>query len=151
MSENVYGGENEDLTSWARKVLDGAVHEMMERGVVTTMLVEARPVWTLPYEIMIGKVRETHEQVTSIWVISGEVPTDYVGTAAAATPREAARHFALKWQLDAARYLDPSVQDSLGADQKASWDHVGERLARKAEALFDLVENESLWQKFSSS
>jgi hypothetical protein len=143
--------ENEDLTTWAREVLDGAVHEMMERGVVTTVLVEARPVWSLPYKIMIGQVRETHEQLTSIWVISGEVPTDYVGTATAATPREAARHFALKWQLDATRYLDPSVQDSLGAEQKDSWEHIGERLARKAEALFDLVENESLWQEFSSS
>jgi hypothetical protein len=147
----MYGGGNEDLTTWAREVLDGAVHEMMERGVVTTMLVEARPVWSLPFEIMIGQVSETHERVTSIWVIAGEVPTDYVGAVAAATPREAARYFALKWQLDAARYLDPSVQDSLGADQKASWDHIGERLARKAEALFNLVEDESMWQEFSSS
>ena len=147
MSENLHGGGGEDVTAWAKEALDEAVKEMMTRGIVRSMLIEAKPIWALPYEIMIGQVRETHEQTKSFWVIGGDVPIDHVETTVASTPREAARHFALKWQLDAARYKDPAVQTELGAELKDSWERLGERLARKAEALFELVEDDNLWQE----
>ena len=150
MSENLRGGESEEVATWTREKLDEAVEQMMRLGIVTDLLVEARPVWTLPYKIMIGQVRDSRDQTTLRWVISGEVPIDYLDSAVASTPREAARHFALKWQLDAARYQDPSVQKTLGPDQAQSWDHIGRRLADKAEALFALVEDESLWQDYSN-
>jgi len=147
MSENLHNGNSEDVVSWARELLDEAVQEMMRRGVVTDALVEAKPVWALPYEIMIGRIRDSYAQTSSIWVITGDVPTDYVGMDVASTPREAARHFTLKWQLDAARYKDPAVQKELGAELKDSWDELGEQLARTAEALFSVVEDDKLWQE----
>lgn len=151
MSETLHSGGSDDVATWAKEVLDVIVNEMMERGIVSSILIEAKPIWVLPYKIMIGQVRETHEQTKSIWVIGGDVPIDSIETTVASTPRDVARHFALKWQLDAARYKDPAVQNELGADLKDSWDQLGERLARKAEALFELVEDENLWQEPSDS
>lgn len=146
MSEKLHGGESEELATWTREKLDEAVEEMMRLGVVTDTLVEARPVWRLPYKIMIAQVRDANEQTRFNWIIAGEVPIDYLDSTVASTPREAARHFALKWQLDAARYQDPSVQKTLSLDPGQSWDRLGGRLADKAEELFDLVSDESVWQ-----
>ena len=146
MSENLQSGDG-SVIDWARELMDEAMEEMMSRGVITATLPEAKPVWALPYQIMIGQVRDSYEQTSSIWVIAGEVPTDHVGTDVAPTPREAARHFALKWQLDAARYQDPSVQKELGPEQKETWDQMGESLAQTAEALFELVADDNLWQE----
>jgi hypothetical protein len=57
-----------------------------------------------------------------------------VGSAVATPPRDAARHFSLKWQLDAARNIEPALAETLIA---------------KAEALYELVEDESLWEELA--
>ena len=135
-----------DVVEWAREITDAAVNEIMDKGVIDAEIFEARPVWWLPFRIVIGQIRDTHRQTASVWIIGGHVPTDYVSTDAAPTPRDAARHFALKWQLDAARYKDPNVQEQLGADHKDDWERIGEVLARTAEALADLAADDRHWQ-----
>ena len=151
MPDDLTGNTGDDVSAWIKEILNESVDELMRRGVVTATLVEARPVWSLPFEIVIGQIRDADDKSTFKWVISGAVPVDHVESAVAATPREAARHFALKWQLDAVRYRDPSVQESLGPELKQGWDQLGERLATQAEALFELVETESLWQESGDS
>ena len=151
MSEKSQGDASEELAAWTKEKLDEAVEEMMRLGIVTDALVEARPVWTLPNKIMIGQVRDASDPTIFKWVISGDVPTDYLDSAVASTPREAARHFAMKWHLEAARRQDPSVQKTPGLDPNQSSDHIGRQLAEKAEALFALVEDENLWHDHGRS
>ena len=136
----------EDVIAWARKTTDAAVDEIMDKGVIETAIIESRPVWWLPYQIVIGQIRDTHQQTSSVWIIAGAVPTDYVSLDAAQTPRDVAKHFAMKWQLDAARYKDPSIQEQLGADNKEEWERIGEALAQTAEALSDLAADDRHWQ-----
>jgi hypothetical protein len=135
MSEKLRGGTNK------------AVEEINQRGIIDSMLVEARPIWSLPYQIVIGQVRSEKEKATFKWIICGVVPVDCVDSSVASTPREAARYFAMKWQLDAARYRDPSVQRTLGPEQDQSWDQLGETLAHMAEALYELVDADSHWRE----
>ena len=137
--------EGIDPAAWAREVNDAAVSEIIERGVLDTEIFEARPVWWLPFQVVIGQIRDTHQRAASVWIIAGQVPTDYVSTEAAATPRDAVRHFSMKWQLDAARYKDPATQEQLGADNKEEWDRMGEALAQTAEALADLAADDRHW------
>jgi len=147
MSEESRDETSEAVSAWSQETLDEAVAEIMRLGVFGSALIEARPVWQLPYKILIGQIRETNEHGTFRWVISGEVPIDHVDSAVAATPREVTRHFALKWQLDAARYQDPSVQQALGENQKQSWGQLGAILIQKSEALLALADDESLWRE----
>lgn len=151
MSEKLENSESEALAAWTRERLDEAVQEILKLGVFQDVTVEARPAWTLPYKIMIGQIRDTSERTTFKWVISGEVPTDYLDSAAATTPREAARHFALKWQLEAARCQDPSVQKALGIDPDKRWDVIARQLAGKAEALYAVVDDDRWWPDRDSS
>jgi len=120
---------DEKLQAWVKKQLEQAVNRLMEDGLVKTLLVEAKPAWAFPFQILIGKIREREQSEEYHWFICGDLPTDHVPSSQASSAREVARHFSLKWQLDAAR------QDPL--DQG---------LVEKAEALYELVNEDSLWK-----
>ncbi len=128
------GGLNDPaLQAWIQRQMNNAVHEMMERGLVESLVVEAKPAWVLPCTLLIGKIRRQHQSSGFDWFICGDAPLTYTLSTVAATPREAARHFALQWQLDAARQGE-----------------AGNELARKAGALYQLVEQDVFWQKQGS-
>ena len=115
--------------AWTRQQLDMVVDDIMQKDVFESNFLEARPAWSFPFVVLICQVREQGESGRFAWTISGIVPTDYLNSEAAATPRDAARHFAMKWQLEAAREkeLDPA-------------------LVERAESLFELINNDSLWR-----
>ncbi len=132
MSEENTNDTSTAVDAWLRETLDAAVELSTNLGVVEDALVEARPIWSLANKVLIGQIREANERSTFTWVICGEFPTDHIGSSAAATARDAARHFSLKWQLDAARQTDPSIAD---------------KLIEKAEELYEIAEEDSLWQE----
>ena len=134
----------EPATAWVRETLDRAVAEITGHAVLEGNFVEARAVWSLPYRVMIGQIRETRESATFHWIICGDLPTDHIPSNVAVTPRDALRHFSLKWQLGAARYDDPATRKAAGMDSLPQ-DGRGARLAEIAEKLYALAEDDSLW------
>jgi len=136
--------DRKELQAWIRPLLDATVRELMNRGAIESMLVEAKPAWVLPYQLLLGKVREQGESGAFKWFICGEVPTDHVDATAASTPREAARHFAMKWQLDAARQQDAAIKTP--EDVRPAGE-TGGALAEQAEALYALVDDANLWSR----
>jgi len=147
MSEDSSSDSNEAVSAWMRTRLDAAVEEIMRLGAIDDELVEARAVWTLPYKVMIGQVREANEQTTFRWLICGDLPTDHISSAAASTPREALKYFSLKWQMDAARYADPATRKSHELDESHDWSQLSDKLVAKAEELHAMAEDESLWRE----
>ena len=133
------------LDSWFKPLIDATVKEMLARQAVTDTAVEASPVWMLPYKILISKVWGISQKTRFIWTISGEaVVTDHIPGSMAATPRDAARHFSLKWQMDADRLI------AVGKSKKpAEGQHMGNyanKLIRDAESLYDLTEQADIWK-----
>lgn len=116
-----------EIRDWAKKLLGEAVQELMAAGILESELVEAKPAWAFPYEVLVGKIREQGSG-NFAWFICGNVPTDYVSASLAATPRDACRHFALKWHLDA---------EKSDADK--------EDIVKSAQALYQVVDDDSLW------
>lgn len=121
--------DREALQTWIREQLDLVVRELGSRGVLEDALLEVKPAWTLPMRILLGKAREQAQGQSFQWFICGEVPLDHMPSDAATTPREAMRHFAMKWQLDA---------EQLASDAAAE-------LVDHAEAIYALVEIDELW------
>ncbi len=119
----------DETESWIRQQLDGAVRGFVELGLFEAALIEVKPSWVLPLQILIGQVREKGNPTTLRWFICGEVPLDHMDAQAATTPREVIRHFALKWQLDSERLEGDSAST----------------LIEHAEALYPLADDERLW------
>ena len=130
--------EESDLArgkAWAEARIEEAVREFIRRGISDSPALEAKPAWALPFNVVIGKIREQGDESTFFWAIGGEMPCDFIASSVAATPREAARHFALKWQLDAARQRESAGQEALAEDGRE----------RAAESLYELVTDDRVW------
>lgn len=133
-----------ETTAVARKMVDQAVQQFIEQGILDSPLLEAKPCWGAPPGIVMAMLREQGAPAHSFWLICGtDVPFDYVAASAAATPREAARHFAMRWHLQAARMQ--AVRHSTGTSDAVGDPEQGARLVSQAEAVFRFVNNDSFW------
>jgi len=122
---------DEALKAWIKERTDTAVQELIDRGLIESVVVETRPAWVFPYTLLIGKVRESARDGGFDWFICGDAPITVASSRVAVTPRDAARHFALQWQLEAARRGE-----------------AGTELAKRAEALYELTEEDRLWHAY---
>lgn len=120
--------QEEKLNHWRTQTLEGAVQHLLDLGFTDTPLVEAKPVWILPFQLMIGKIREDRDETSFSWFIAGDFPTDHVESSIAASVREAARYFALRLQVRAANESES-----------------GNDLAERAESLYQLTQDDRLW------
>lgn len=90
--------------AWAKARLAEAIDDLAKTGVIETPFVEARLAWMLPQQFFIAELRESSTSPAALWLIGGDTaPIDHVDVALADTPRDAARHFGMKWQLTAER------------------------------------------------
>lgn len=143
MNEKQNNPEQEKLNAWIKSQLNAAVDKLTDQGRINSLLIEAKPAWVLPYQILIGKIRAQGESSGFEWFICGDIPTDFLESKVASTPRDVARHFSMKWQLQAARYQALESKPPLPAD--SDWNEIDQQLAEKAEALYGLVNEPGLW------
>jgi len=148
MTESNPDMDKKALKSWYTKLLHEVVREMIKIGAVSGAAAEARPVWISPYKVLIAKAWEASQKSNFIWTISGEaVITDHIAGNLAATPREAARHFSLKWQMDADRLLEVARSKGAGTNTEASMEAYTTKLIGYAEYLYDMASRDDVWQQ----
>lgn len=135
----------EEALAWAKKRLDEAVHEVMTGGVFDGATVEARLAWALPKQIIIGQIRDSGPGHREFWIIAGDLPTDCIDANTCATPRDAARHFVLKWQLGAEQVRDPKAWEKRGLIRDVDWESASNELASVAEDLYQVVQEDRVW------
>ena len=136
---------DEKTLTWAKEELETAIQTITNQGTIESPIVEARPAWTKPFDVVIGQPRKQRDSAEFLWVIGGSVPIDCINSGVAATPREAARYFSMKWQLEAARYEDPEERKRLALDPAVDWEAQGIALIAKAEYLYTMVDDDQLW------
>jgi hypothetical protein len=150
MTESNDAMDKEALKAWYTKLLYTVVREMIKIGAVSGTAAEARPVWISPYKVLIAKVWEASQKSNFIWTISGEaVITDHVAGNVAATPREAARHFSLKWQMDADQLLVLAKNRPAAENTEANMEGYTDKLIQYAEYLYDMANRDEIWQQRS--
>lgn len=148
MTESNTDAEKQALESWYKPLLDNVVKEMIRLKAISGEAVQASPVWMVPNEMLIAKVWGVNRESDFVWTISvDKLIADYVAGTLAATPRDVARHFSLKWQMDADRLLnldkdrlaveavDPKMQD------------YSKKLIQHAEMLYDLANRDDAWEQ----
>jgi hypothetical protein len=143
MNLNTDKPDPKELDTWVKKTLNTAVNKFMYKGHIDSSIVKAKPVWVLPYQILIGKIQVESQPQSFTWVICGELPTDFLEGAVATTPKDIAKHFSLKWQLTATQFQKKDIEK---AESQPQQDDAANNLVSHAEALYKLTEDERLWQ-----
>jgi hypothetical protein len=140
--------EQQSVKAWYKGLLDRVVREMLKTGAVQGAAVEARPVWVYPEQILIARVWSAAQKSRFIWVIAGDsVVIDHIAGSVAADAREAAKHFALKWQMDADRLVGTVRQKPALAHAVAQIEDYAKKLVASAELLYRLTELEDVWKR----
>lgn len=128
---------------WIGQQLQVQAKHLADKELITDTRARAYAAWSLPGKLCIGRVVGVHDKKQAYWVISGIVPTDELELKVAPTPREAARHFALKWQMMAARLGDR--RPTPGGGKQDTWTEVSDTLAETAEKLYRLTTEDEHW------
>jgi hypothetical protein len=145
MSEN--NANLPDFKTWYRTLLNAVVQEMVRVEAISGENIEAKPFWAIPLRILIGQIRVQGTQ-EFIWVISGpDVSTDHIDGNLAASPRDAARHFAMKWQMDAERLNTLVKQKAEVVNPEVDREAFANTLIGYAESLYDIVNNDDFWDQ----
>ena len=148
MTESNVETDKEALSAWYKSVLDAVVKDMIKIGAVTGAAVEASPVWAMPYEILIAKVWGAAQKSQFIWTISGNsVFTDHIAGSMAATPKDVARHFALKWQLNADQLLAQAKNTPTDEGKEVDTELYSKQLIQYAESLYGLTDRDDIWKE----
>lgn len=140
-SENLTREQREKIAEWVESEGKEIAAALFRKRVLQGKVrVESR--WMLPGRMFVGVAwSETHPG-PKYWVTGGEwLVRDYVPLNVAETPRDAARHFALQWQLNGARIGLASEDES-----EMDWKAAEERMAKRAEALYQVVAEDALWR-----
>jgi len=133
MSENEVS--QEQLSAWVKEQFQRANKHLAEQGVLFESVVTQESRYLAPF-VAIWKIKASDGK--SYWVISGDVPADFMPYATEKTAREALRGFSLRWQMQADRILHSGSQDKTQHE-------FAERLILKAEQIYDLFANEQAW------
>ena len=152
MTESNADADQEAIESWYKTLLDSTVKEMVRIKAVSGVAVQASPAWMLPHEILISKVWGINQESDFVWSISiDKFIADFVAGTVAPTPREAARHFSLKWQMDADRLLHMEENKAPVAKPDIDLKAYSKQLIQHAETLHDLANRDESWEQLQTS
>ncbi|WP_286235637.1 DUF4826 family protein [Thalassotalea sediminis] len=133
MTEQIAMSEQEQQ-QWVREQYQTATKFLADRGLITKSVADTESRYLIPL-MSVWKINLSDN--TSVWAISGDLPTDYSPEVVAQNAREAVRHFSLKWQLQAENLLKDEAEESK---------KLAEHLISRAEGLYQLFDDEKVWQ-----
>jgi hypothetical protein len=141
--------DREAFQKWAQAQMQAMAKHLATAGLVVKDEVRIEARWHYPFRILVaqGYGRRTPEE--KFWLIGGDVPLDHVEARAATDARAALRHFALRWQVQGARVksgdrdLSPEAARS---ELRVNWSEIGDALARNAEFVYALAEDDRNWE-----
>ena len=127
--------------TWARDQFQKALKLLARNGVLPekVAVTESR---ILEPVVAIWKIVTVLPERQAFWVLSGELPTDFVDESAAPSAREALRFFSMRWQLKAQQLLTAPAADAAQRDYAAL-------LIDRAEGLYKLFDDNRYWSRES--
>jgi hypothetical protein len=124
----------QEQQQWVRDQYKIATKFLAEKGLLTESVAEKESKYLIPY-LAIWKINLTDK--SSVWAVSGDLPTDFSTLSVAQDAREAVRHFSFKWQMKA---------DELLKNEDKEQEQFAKLLIGRAEGLYDLFDKDELWQ-----
>ena len=120
---------------WVREQFQRANKHLAENGVLFDSVVVEESRYLAPY-VAVWKIKS--QQGKYFWVLSGDLPADYIPFDTAPDVRNALKHFSLSWQLKA-----ENISATNGID--VTQQNYAKLLADRAISLYQLSEKQELW------
>jgi len=124
----------QEQQAWVREQYQTATKFLASKGMITESVADTESRYLIPLMTM-WKINLVDK--TSVWVICGDLPTDFAQLPVAKDAREAVRHFSFKWQMQA---------ENLMKTRDAEQEKFAQLLISRAEGLYDLFEKDELWE-----
>lgn len=143
-SQNASQNKNEFETEqaqnqWVREQFQKANKHLAENGIIPDRVIMEQSRYLVPF-VAVWKVVANTPKKKQYWVISGDLPSDFVDLSVAKTARDALKHFSLSWQLKAENLIQS------GATKDSTQAKFANLLIDRAQNLYDLQANDKLWQ-----
>jgi hypothetical protein len=133
--------EQEALTQqWIKTHFQKANRFLAEKGVIPSRVIAKDSRYLAPF-LAVWKMESKQPKVQTFWVMSGDLPSDYVDVKVAATARDAIRHFSMMWQLKAENLIKS------GATKDATQAQFAQLLVSRAESLYKIHHDDKLWRE----
>ena len=126
----------EELSAWVREQFQKANKHLAENQILFDSVVTEESRYLAPH-VAVWKIKD--KTGSFYWVVSGDLPTDYVAINVADTARAAMKHFSLSWQM-----TSENLKRSANGDTEQ--EKFAKRLQTGAENLYDVAVNEKAWQ-----
>ena len=127
----------EELSAWVREQFQKANKHLAENQVLFESVVTEESRYLAPY-CAVWKIKDTENKF--YWVVSGDVPTDYVEIGIAPDARAAMKHFSLSWRLSAENIRRDAKDD----EQQLA---IAKSLDTGARNLYDVAHNDQVWEQ----
>ena len=127
----------EEIIAWSREQYQKATAFLAEKGVIAETVSMENSRYLAPV-LAVWKIKSTENKW--FWVISGDLPTDFIAEEGAESVRDTLRAFSFRWQLKAENILtDKSVEQT----QR----EFAAMLVGRADGLYDIFNKDELWQQ----
>lgn len=138
--------DTEVLEAWIASqrsiVLEYLQHENIPNGGIFD-----EPDFCLAPHIAIWPVLNSDDPETiGFWVISGDLPTDFVSSEIAEDPREVLRHFGNSWSEVAEHMAAGKPHPTINIAPPEEWPEIAPLLAERAEILLEIADDDEIWE-----
>ncbi|GGF55525.1 DUF4826 family protein [Alteromonas lipolytica] len=137
MTEKLEPLTEEQIQNWAREQFQKANQFLAQEGVLFDS-VDTEKSRYLPPLVAIWKIKALDSKV--YWVLTGDLPTDFMLASVADDARSALKHFSMSWQIKA----ENLVQNNASNDESQT--AYAKLLADRAERIYLLQERAELWK-----
>lgn len=101
--------------------------------------------WVVAPIVAIWKAPTTQENPRAVWVISGDVPTDYIPASWAPTRRDALRKIAQRWKRSAELMSQGVEELNTRIGRREDWPKLAPMLASRARTLLEWADDDDVW------
>ncbi|MCL1060240.1 DUF4826 family protein [Shewanella gelidimarina] len=123
---------------WIRTQFQKANKFLAEKGILPNKVHADESRYLAPF-VAIWKMDSKKPSKQTFWVMSGDLPSDYVDVNVAATARDAVRHFSMMWQMKAENIQRSSLVNDPAQAKFANL------LISRAEGLYKMQADDKIW------
>lgn len=127
----------EEKEAWAKESLANATKYLAQQGISPMQFFDEDEKVIAPL-CAVWKILASNGK--KYWVIAGRLPTDFAAVNAATNTRDVLRYFSFQWQLKADQLSERNPNNPTSQE-------FANYLVNRAHGLYELFEEDSLWDK----